>query len=178
MNNIIFKRINEDDEKQVRTLVNSVFESLEREDFLIPWTEEQMARFFDEEYSFLLGAYDNNKLIAMSQIFTPKEIEEEYYNILNISKSKSICELGGFLVLPKYRKKGIMQKLAEMSCELINELNFDYIISTVHPENIASNKIVQKLGFDLYVTLTTQTGFLRNLYWKNQNNIDKDVKDK
>jgi len=146
--------------------VNNVFENLEREDFLIPWTEEQMNHFFDEDYSFLLGAYDNNKLIAMTQIFTQREIEQEYYDILNVSKSKSICELGGFLVLSEYRNKGIITKLSEMSCELINELNFDYIISTVHPENIASNKIVQKLGFELYDTLTTQSDFLRNLYWK------------
>lgn len=147
--------------------MNNVFENLEREDFLIPWTEEQMNHFFDEDYSFLLGAYDNNKLIAMTQIFTQREIEQEYYDILNVSKSKSICELGGFLVLSEYRNKGIITKLSEMSCELINELNFDYIISTVHPENIASNKIVQKLGFELYDTLTTQSDFLRNLYWKN-----------
>lgn len=166
MNDFVFKRIFKEDEKQVRTLVNNVFENLVREDFLIPWTEEQMGRFFNTDYSFLLGAYDDNKLIAMSQIFTPREIEEEYYDILNVSKSKSICELGGFLVLPEYRNKGIMTKLSEMSCELVNELNFDYIISTVHPENIASNKIVQKLGFELYDTLTTQSGFLRNLYWK------------
>lgn len=166
MNSFEFKRICKKDEKQVTTLVNNVFKNLEREDFLIPWTEEQMDRFFDEDYSFLLGAYDGNKLIAMSQIFTPREIEEEYYDILNISKSKSICELGGFLVLSEYRNRKIMTKLGEMSCELINELNFDYIISTVHPENIASNKIVQKLGFELYDTLTTQSGFLRNLYWK------------
>lgn len=160
MNNYVFKRIYKKDEEQVRSLVNSVFESLERKDFLIPWTEEQMDRFFDEDYSFLLGAYDNNKLVTMSQIFTPREIEEEYYDILNISKSKRICELGGFLVLLEYRNRGIMTKLSEMSCKLANDLNFDYIISTVHPENVVSNKIVQKLGFELYVTLTTQSGFL------------------
>jgi len=73
MNNFVFKRISKEDEKQVRDLVNNVFENLEREDFLIPWTEEQMDRFFDEDYSFLLGAYDNNKLIAMTQIFTQRE---------------------------------------------------------------------------------------------------------
>ena len=125
-----------------------------------------MNRFFDNNYSFLLGAYDGNKLVAMCQIFTQKEIEEEYYDILNISKSKTICELGGFLVLPEYHNKGIMTKLSEDTYDLVKKLNFDYVISTIHPENIASNKIVQKLGFLLYTTLTTQSGFLRNLYWK------------
>ncbi len=166
MSNFIFQKIPKEDEKQVRNLVNTVFENLEREDFLIPWTEEQMNRFFDEEYSILFGAYDNGKLIAMCQIFTPREIEEEYYDILNISKAKSICELGGFLVLPEYRRKGIMTTLSTITMSCFNKLNFDYIISTVHPENITSNKIVQKLGFELYIVLTTQSGYLRNLYWK------------
>ncbi len=166
MRDFIFKEIPKDDEKQVSDLVSTVFKNLEREDFLIPWTKEQMNRFFDNNYSFLLGAYDGNKLVAMCQIFTQKEIEEEYYDILNISKSKTICELGGFLVLPEYHNKGIMTKLSEDTYDLVKKLNFDYVISTIHPENIASNKIVQKLGFLLYTTLTTQSGFLRNLYWK------------
>lgn len=166
MSNFIFKKIGKEDEKQVRNLVNIVFANLERNDFLIPWTEEQMDRFFNEEYSILFGAYDNNKLVAICQIFTPREIEGEYYDILNISKSKSICELGGFLVLPEYRQKGIMTTLSAITMDYFNKLNFDYIISTVHPENAASNKIVQKLGFDLFVILTTQSGYLRALYWK------------
>lgn len=164
--NIIYKKIPAKDDSQVRNLINIVFESLEREDFLIPWTEEQMNRFFNEEYSILFGAYDNEKLIAISQIFTPKEIEEEYYDILKIPKLNGICELGGFLVLPEYRQKGIMTNLAIMTMDYFNGLKYDYIISTVHPENKASNKIVKKLGFELYDTLMTQSGYLRALYWR------------
>ena len=166
MGNFELKKIEKEDEKQVRYLVDTVFSNLERKDFLIPWTEEQMNRFFDEDYSILFGAYENNKLIAMCQIFTPKEIEEEYYDILNISKSKSICELGGALVLPEYRKKGIMTNLSAIAMDYFNNSDFDYIIATAHPKNIASNKIVRKLGFELYDTLTTQSGYLRCLYWK------------
>lgn len=166
LNAFTFKRIDSEDEKQVRNLVDIVFQNLEREDFLIPWTEEQMNRFFDDHYSLLFGAYDGDKLIAMSQIFTPREIEEEYYDILNVPKSKSICELGGFLVLPEYRKRGVMMELSKITMDYFKKLNYHYIISTVHPENEASNRIIQKLGFQLYVTLTTQSGFLRTLYWK------------
>ncbi len=164
-----YKRINKNDENQVRYLVDVVFKNLERNDFLIPWTEEQMNRFFDEDYSFLYGAYDNNKLVGMCQIFTEKDIEEEYYDILNIDKSKRISELGGFLVLPEYRNKGIMTELSKRSYDLAKKLDFDYIISTVHPENIVSNRIIQKLDFKLHSVLETQSGFLRNLYWKRLN---------
>lgn len=166
MSDFVFKRIGKEDEKQVRDLIDRVFKNLERDDFLIPWTEEQMDRFFDEDYSFLYGAYEGDKLIAMSQIFTPREIEEEYYDILNVPKSESICELGGFLVYPEYRNRKIMTKLSKITMNDFEELGYDYIISTVHPENEASNKIVQNLDFQLYTTLTTQSGFLRSLYWK------------
>lgn len=161
-----FKKMDKKDEKQTRSLVNTVFDTLERDDFLIPWTEEQISRFFDDNYSLMFGAYDDTKLVAMSQIFTPREIEEEYYEILSIPKSESICELGGFLVLPEYRNKKIMTRLSKVAMDYFEKLDYNYIISTVHPENKFSNKIVQKLGFQFYSVLTTQSGFLRNLYWK------------
>lgn len=57
-----------------------------------------------------------------------------------------------------------MTRLSEMSMRLIQSLNFDYVISTVHPENVASNRIMEKLGMELYTTLMTQSGFRRKLY--------------
>lgn len=166
MEKLCYRRIFKDDEKQVRELVRVVFANIERKDFLIPWTEEQMNRFFDDKYSILFGAYIDNKLVAMTQIFMPIEIEEEYYEILNVTKPNSICELGGFLVLKEYRKKGIMSELSKVTMDYFASLDYDYIISTVHPDNLASNKIVLKLGFDLYKNLTTQSGYLRSLYFK------------
>lgn len=81
-------------------------------------------------------------------------------------RSESICELGGFLVYPEYCNRKIMTSLSQITMDYFENLDYNYIISTVHPENEASNKIVQKLGFQLYTTLTTQSGFLRALYWK------------
>lgn len=72
MNNFIFKKIPQKDEKQDRNLLNIISE-IEIEDFFIPWTEEQINRFFDEDYSILFGAYDNDKLIAMCQILHLKK---------------------------------------------------------------------------------------------------------
>lgn len=164
MEGLIYKRIYSEDYEQVKNLINVVFENIERKDFLIPWTQEQMDRFFDDNYSVLFGAYDENKLIAMCQIFTQREIEDEYYDILNISRTKNIGELGGFLVLPEYRNKGIMTNLSKLSCEYLHNMNLDYVISTIHPENNPSNRIIQKQGFKLYDTILTQSGYLRNLY--------------
>lgn len=170
MEDFTYKRIYSEDYNQVKNLINIVFENIERKDFLIPWTQEQMEHFFDNNYSILFGAYDENKLVAMCQIFTQREIEDEYYDILNIPRSKNIGELGGFLVLPEYRNKGIMTNLSKLSCEYLPNMNLDYLISTIHPENNPSNKIIQKLDFQLYDTILTQSGYLRNLYLKELSN--------
>lgn len=163
--NYTYKRISEKDKNQVYNLVDIVY-SLERKDFLIPWTKEQLDRFFDEEYSYLYGAYDGDKLIAMTQLFTTKEIEDSYYDILNIERTKSICEVGGFLVFVSYRNQGIMSKLAKMQYDLSINLGYDYIISTAHPDNIESNKILKKIGLELIDTIETESGYLRNVWVK------------
>jgi len=171
MNGFTFKKIPNTDKEQVQNLVNTVFKTLENPDFLIPWTNEQMNRFFNEDYSILFGAYDGDLLIAMTQIFTPREIEEEYYDILNIPKTNTICELGGFLVLPEYRKKKVMTHLSKIAYDYFKQLDFDYVICTCHPENIVSNKVAKNLEFKFYGTLTTQSGFLRSLYYKENDKI-------
>lgn len=166
MDNLLFKKVNSTDKSQVFNLVDTVIEKLEKKEFFVPYSDEEKRRFFDDNYAPLYGAYDNNKLIAMSQLFLTDEIIEEYYDILSIQKSKSICELGGFLVFPEYWNKGIMTKLSEIQYNLANMLNLDYIISTAHPDNIASNRILQKLNLELFDTITTSGGYLRNLYYK------------
>lgn len=166
MAKFVYKRIFKEDDQRVRDLVRVVYDNIPRKDFLIPWTEEQMNRFFDEEYSVLFGAYDGDNLIAMTQIFMPREIEMEYYDILNIKEQDSICELGGFLVYDEYRGRGVMSELSKVTMDYFKTLEYPYIISTIHPDNIASNKIALKLGFSLVKVLTTQSGFLRNLYFQ------------
>ncbi|MCX4365545.1 MAG: GNAT family N-acetyltransferase [Bacilli bacterium] len=166
MNSFVYKRISKEDDMQVRDLIKRVYKNIENKDFFILWTEEQMDRFFDENYSILFGAYDANKLIAMVQIFMPPEVESEYYDILDIKKPDSMCELGGFLVYEEYRQKGIMSELSKAAMDYFSTLNYEYIISTIHPNNIASRKVVSKLGFEYIKDLTTQSGFLRSLYFK------------
>lgn len=86
-----------------------------------------------------------------------KEFELEDYNV---------CELGGNLVLPEYRGKGITTKLQEIELKLARELKFDYIISMAHPDNIGSQKTLEKVGLTFVKETRLSNGFLRKLYMK------------
>ena len=76
----------------------------------------------------------------------------------------TVCELGGNLVLPEYRGKGITTVLQKMQLELAKQRGFDYIISMAHPNNIGSCKTLEKVGLDFIRETRLSNGFLRNLY--------------
>jgi RimJ/RimL family protein N-acetyltransferase len=166
MSDLTFKRVTKADEVEVFNLIDNVLESLERKEFFIPYSEAEKKIFFDDQYAYSYGAYDNGKLIAINQIFLDKSLVEEYCEMLNIDNSKIVCELGGFLVLREYWGKGIMTKLSEMQYKLAKELDIDYIVATAHPDNIGSCKVLEKLGMNLYDNIITSSGYLRNLYFQ------------
>ena len=74
-----------------------------------------------------------------------------------------MCELGTALVKKEYRNQGIMQKLIKMQIDIAKELNFEYIIATIHPENLPSNIAFEKNGFNVEGQAIFRENYLRNL---------------
>ncbi len=77
-----------------------------------------------------------------------------------------VCELGGNLVLPEYRGRGITTVLQTIEFNLAKELKFDYVISMAHPDNIGSCKTLERVGLEFVKETTLSNGFLRKLYMK------------
>jgi len=140
--------------------------SLDRKDFFIPYSDEEKAKFFDKSYAHHYGAFEGDKLVAINGIYVEDDSIRDYYDILDIDKSESIGELGGFLALPEYTGRGIMTKLSEKQLELAKKLNINHMVATVHPENIGSRIILEKMGLKCFNTITSGGGYLRNVYYK------------
>ena len=119
---------------------------------------------FDEEnYAPLYGAYDGNRLVGMAQLYVSQEMLADLKKEFGITDYK-VCELGGNLVLPEYRGNGITTKLQTMLLQVAKDLDFDYIISMAHPNNISSCKTLEKVGLKFVKETTLSNGFLRKLY--------------
>ena len=125
--------------------------------------EKELQRMFDLDYVYNLGAYDNEKLVGMTQLYVDQEDLKEYIDILRLERYK-VCELGSALVLKEYRNRGIMQKLIKIQKGKAKYLKFDYMIATVHPENIPSNSVFKKSGFSIKKQTMINHKYLRNLY--------------
>lgn len=166
MNSLEFKKIEKKDEEQLFNLIKVVLGGLEDQSHFIPYEQWELDSMFDEKnYAPLYGAYDGEKLVGMAQLYVSQDMLADFKEEFGLTEYK-VCELGGNLVLPEYRGRGITTILQTIEFYLAKELKFDYIISMAHPNNIGSCKTLEKVGLEFVKETTLSNGFLRKLYMK------------
>lgn len=101
----------------------------------------------------------------MAQLYISQDMLKDFKKEFGL-EDYTVCELGGNLVLPEYRGNGITTRLQTIETELAKELKFDYIISMAHPDNIGSQKTLEKVGLNFIKETRLSNGFLRKLYMK------------
>ena len=163
MINLVFKEVPISDKGQVRQLAEHVIGNLERPEFFIPYADWEYDCFFEKSYGLIHGAYYEDKLVGISQLYFSDEIISEAVQFMGLSESKC-CELGGNLVNPDFRKKGIMNTLGAIQLKLATKIGFDYVIALAHPDNIGSIKALDKLKFNYLKYGILSNGFERNFY--------------
>ncbi len=159
---ISYRQIRVEEKQQLKELINTVLENLERKEFFIPFTEEELEDMLNKNKVIIYGAYDREKLVGTAQLFFDESYTTEIKEILNINSNK-IAEFGGYLVLKEYRNKGIMKHLEDILISKLKEMDYEYAIITVHPDNIASNKVTEYTGAKIVKT-TNLGDYLRNIY--------------
>lgn len=158
-----FKEITEEYKDQLFKLIDVVLSNIPKNHF-IPYEQWELDSMFDKEnYAPLYGAFDNDKLVGMAQLYVSQEMMSGFKKDFGLEEFL-VCELGGNLVLPEYRGHGITPTLQKIELEIAKERGFDYIISMAHPENPSSKKSLEKVGLKYYKTMSVAGGFLRDLY--------------
>lgn len=102
-------------------------------------------------------------LYGMAQLYVSQDMLQDFKKEFEL-QNYTVCELGGNLVLPEYRGNGITTKLQTIELELARKLGFDYIISMAHPDNVGSQKTLEKVGLKFVKETKLSNGFLRKLY--------------
>lgn len=159
---INYREIKVEEKQQVKELINTVLNKLERKEFFMPFTEEELEDMFNKNKIITYGAYDEEKLVGMAQLYFDESYTTEIRELLNMQNNK-VAEFGGYLVLEEYRNKGIMKHLEDMLISKLKEINYEYAVITVHPDNIASNKATEYTGAKIIKT-TNLGEYLRNIY--------------
>ncbi len=161
---LIYKKIEKQDEKQLMNLIDTVLNGLENPAYFIPYEDWEFKSMFDDKnYAPLYGAYDGKKLVGMAQLYVSQNMMADFKKEYGLEEY-TVAELGGNLVLPEYRGLGITTTLQKMELEIAKERGFDYLISMAHPDNIGSLKTLEKVGLKFVKTTKLSNGFLRSLY--------------
>lgn len=158
---IKYRKINIKEKKELKNLINTVINNLERKEFFIPFTDKEIDIMFDETKAVIYGAYDNDKLIGTAQLYFSDNFVKEIKDILNLNEK--VAELGGAVVLKEYRNKGIIKNINQILIKEAKEKGYKYLTVTVHPENIPSNKAILNTGAQKVKTINFGN-YLRNIY--------------
>ena len=135
-----FREIALDEIPKVKKLYKIVFEDLCGKEYIRPFTQETYDTFYDIAYN--VGAYDGKTLVGMGRLRTVERDElDEFKTALELT-DKCVAECSSYLVLPKYRGQGIMKKLQDILLQRARELGFRFVLASVHPENVASQKVL------------------------------------
>ena len=173
---LVYKKVYEKDKEQLFNLIDIVLSSLPDQTHFIPYEQWELDSMFDEvNYAPLYWAYDGEKLVWIAQLYVSQDMLADFKKEYGLTEYK-VCELGGNLVLPEYRGKGITTKLQTIELELAKDLWFDYVISMAHPDNIASCKTLEKIGLEYVKQTILSNGFSRKLYMKKINYEEKQNK--
>lgn len=159
---MIIRKLGMNDKSKLNDLIIEVEKNLINDTFWLPITKISRDHFFDEEWTYFLGAFEGDELIGAVALFFNENEFGESRKILEID-STNLAEYGRAMVKPSFQGKGIMKMLSKQIIEYAGSIGIQRIIATVHPSNISSQMVVKFMGFQ-------KKGFVK------KNNIyDRDI---
>ena len=160
---MIIRRLTCSDKDAFTYMNKTTTDSLSDKSFLIPFSTEEIENTFaNDTKDIVYGIFDEEKLVAMSGIYFDLRDFEDVKDELNIDIDKT-AEIGGSMTLTEFRGNGYMLILNTQLKVIAEELNIKFILATAHPQNIASNRSLSKLGMQL-IKEFDRHGYRRNLY--------------
>lgn len=155
---------------EILSLQQKVINSLATESLLQPLTEEEFLYILNGK-GILIGAYDNEKLIAFRAMLEPEIDEEHLGKDAGLPRSEWTSVLYSEItnVDPDFQGNNLQAVLGEILMNEITEERFSYICATVAPYNIASLKDKFKLGMQIVALKTKYGNLLRYIFVKNLN---------
>jgi RimJ/RimL family protein N-acetyltransferase len=155
--------LTESDAAALDDLIEVIESNLEHKEWWLPITKKSRSLFFDGKSAVLMGAFDGNKLVAASGMFFYEVLSETNVSTL----SDELAEIGRCMVLPKYRGDNLMLKLNRELVAKARELGKKGLVATAHPDNIASCRSLETLGFTKKCLVKKWNNYSRNYYTYN-----------
>lgn len=157
------RKLTIDDKSNLDNLINVIEANLDQEDFWLPINSKSKEHFFDDTWTDFWGMFDNSELIAASALFYNEHEFKESADAIGMEKTK-IAEIGRCMVHPEYRGQNLLYDINRKLLRIAGEKKIEYILATIHPNNLPSQKSFQRLGLKKEHTYTKSNGYVRDIY--------------
>ena len=149
--------------EKLELLIRDIEAALADEAFWLPIKEEARAHFFDEEWTEFYGVFDGERLVGAAALFYNEYEYGESLRQLNV-KGHTVAEIGRAMVHPDYRGNNLLYRINLHLITIAKAKGVDLLLSTIHPDNIPSQKSFQKLGMKKQHTYVKSDGFIRDIF--------------
>ena len=162
---ITIRKLEHSDSLQLEGLIEEIESNLENNLLWLPISDKSREHFFDDTWTYFIGAYDNNTLVAAIGLFFNENEYGENTKALHLS-NENCAELGRAMVKPEYRNQGLMSKLSEILIEYARDMKIENIVATAHPDNKPSQNLLRGLNFSKQKSIVKSNTYARDIFLK------------
>ncbi|GAA3724137.1 hypothetical protein GCM10022378_12720 [Salinicoccus jeotgali] len=144
-------------------LQEKVYKGLENKEVLQTLTRAEFKAIIQQ--GFIIGAYDEGKLAGTRSMYIPSPDEEEHLaENAGIDDRDSVIYSEISFIKSAVRGQGLQTRMGERLLEKVrSDGRFEYVLTTVMPNNIPSLKDKFKLGFRIVDTAYKYNGKKRHV---------------
>ncbi|MDE6015935.1 MAG: GNAT family N-acetyltransferase [Acetatifactor sp.] len=157
------RQLTQNDSEAFFELIDITVNSLENPEFWLPIKDEVRTHFFDKSWTVLFGAFDGPALVGAVGLFLN---ESEYSESLSyLSRPyESPAKVDRLMIHPDYRGRGISDELMKALIDEARRLKLQNLLATIHTQNTAAKKVMEKIGMELMCFYRNRDGYLRNVF--------------
>ncbi len=168
MENFIITVAQNSDIENILSLQKSVVESINIKEWFVPSTKTELELAFSRPQEFvMLKVERENKLVAFSYIILNPDESNDISRDIEDLKNKNCCVYETVFVSPECRGCGLQRELISKLTDIAKQNGKDFIVATVHPDNIYSSSNFIKNGYKKLNDLPiSKYGSVRDYYGK------------
>ena len=160
---MIIRKLTLDDKEKLDALIEVIEENLADPNFWLPINDTAREHFFDDDWTEFYGMFDGEVLAAAAALFYNEHEFGESVKELN-SGITGVAEIGRAMVHPEYRGSNLLYSINTKLVEVAREKGFRYLLATIYPENLPSQRSFIKLGMTKQTTYRKSSGFVRDVF--------------
>ena len=163
----IFRVAEAKDAQKIHNLMVEVYEQLENKSLYVCDDLAFVKRHISHEGFTVVACTKEDKIVG-SLILRIPDAEDNLGKDIGFSEEEcqSVIHVESAVVAPLYRGNALQRRMLQIAETMIDRVKYSYLMATVSPDNPASYKTLESLGYELIVTKEKYDGLMRRIYRK------------